>query len=91
MDLSLDGLKLKLKEREDRIIKASEDTERSKKIQENFDRRWSHKERSPAIEAGESIDQLANENLQVLSANPSSASQSLIHAESSVSIRGQQT
>lgn len=87
----LDGLKLKLKEREDRISNASEDTERSRRIQENLDRRWSHKERSPAIETGESIDQLANEDLQVLSANLSSASQSLVHAESSASIYGQQT
>jgi hypothetical protein len=91
----LDSLKIKQKAREDRIGKAGEDTARSKRIQENLGRRWRQKEKAPASQAGDLDSELVDgqpvdEDLQLLSTSPSpSASQSLVHVGSSVSVRRQ--
>jgi hypothetical protein len=52
----LDGLKEKQKNREDRIGKAGEETERSRRAQENLGRRWAQKEKSPAVETGDTLN-----------------------------------
>ena len=52
----LDGLKEKQKNREDRIGKAGEETERSRRAQENLGRRWGQKEKSPAVETGDTLN-----------------------------------
>ena len=90
----MDSLKTKQKAREDRIGKAGEETERSKRIQENLGKWWAQKERSPAWEAsdlnGQPVDgEPVDEDIQILSARLSSATQSLVHVESSVSVCGQ--
>jgi hypothetical protein len=83
----LDSLKTKQKAREDRIGKAGQDTAQSKRLQENLGRKWSHKELSPAPQASGSDDQPIDEDLQILSTGPSSAtSRSLVRASPSISV-----